>query len=167
MARLPLDTAAYAGSLIAIDRLTTEPGLNGCTEIATCDRLVVTGAAVIELSMVGQMTILIKKIELWGAGRAIGLRDLLRLVVTEGEFKPQTYGHFLQSRWCILGIVDGISAADGDDSQIRLLIVMSELSQLMFDMYHIGTVPADEHDEQPCPCRKRVKRVALPSYDVQ
>ena len=83
MARLPLDATADAGSLIALDRLTTEHGLDGCTEIVTCDRLVVAGAAVIELSMVGQTAITIKKIELWGAGRTIGLRDFLSLVVTE------------------------------------------------------------------------------------
>ncbi len=147
MAWLPLDAAAYAGSLIAIDRLTTEHGLNGCTEIATCDRLVVTGAAVIELSMVGQMTISIKKIELWGAGRAIGLRDLLRLVVTERKRETQTYGHFFQFRRGIIGIVLGIITADRDDPQICLLIIMSESGKFLLHMYHIGTVPADKHDE--------------------
>ena len=60
MARLPLDAAAYAGSLITIDRLAGEHGLDGCAEIATCDRLVVAGAAVIELSMVGQTAISIE-----------------------------------------------------------------------------------------------------------
>ena len=60
MARLPLDTAAYAGFLIPLNRLAGEHGLDGCAEIATCDRLVVAGAAIIELSMVGQTAISIE-----------------------------------------------------------------------------------------------------------
>ena len=60
MAWLPLDAAAYAGSLVALNRLAGEHGLDGCAEIATCDRLVVAGAAIIELSMVGQTAISIE-----------------------------------------------------------------------------------------------------------
>ena len=147
MARLPLDAASYAGSLIALNGLAGEHGLDGCAEIATCDRLVVAGAAVIELSMVGQTAISIKKIEFRSAGSAIGFRDLLGLVVTEWKGKAQTYGHFFQPRWCIIGIVDGVITADGDDPEIRALIVLSEPGQLLFHMHHIRTVPADEHDQ--------------------
>ena len=61
MARLPLDAAAYAGFLVTIDGLSGQHGLDGCAEISTCDRLVVAGAAVIELPMIGQTAISIKK----------------------------------------------------------------------------------------------------------
>ena len=147
MTWFPLDAAAYAGSLVAIDRLAGEHGLDGSTEIMAGHWLIITWSAVIELSMVSQTAISIKKIEFRGTGGAIGFRDLLRLVVTKWKGKAQTYGHFLQPRWCIIGIVDGIIAADGDDPQIRLLIVMSEFGQLLFDMHHVRTVPADKHDE--------------------
>ncbi|MFO0778607.1 MAG: hypothetical protein U0223_13540 [Nitrospira sp.] len=115
MTGLPFDAATYAGSLVALNRLAGEHGLDGCTEIMTGDRFIVTGAAVIELSMVGQTAISIKKIELWGTGSTIGFRDLLGLVVTEWKGKAQTYGHVLQFRRGIVGIVDGIITADGDD----------------------------------------------------
>ena len=147
MARLPLDAATDAGSLVTLNRLAGEHGLDGCAEIETCHRLVVAGAAVIELSMVGQTAISIKKIESRSTGGPIGFRNILGLVVTEWKGNAQTYGHFLQPRWCIIGIGDGIIAADGDDPQIRALIVLSEFGQFMLDMYHIGTVSADEHDE--------------------
>ncbi len=166
MTWLPLDAAAYAGSLVVLNRLAGQHGLDGCVEIATCDRLVVAGAAVIELPMIGQTAMSIKKIEFWSTGGAIGFRDILGLVVAEGKGKAQTYGHFLQPRWCIIGIVDGIIAADGDDPEIRVLIVLSDLGQFLFHVHHIWTVPTDEHDEQPCLCSERVERVALPSHDV-
>ena len=89
IARLPLDTAANAGSLGAVDRLAGEHGVDGGAEIVAGDWLVVAGSALIELSMVGQAMISIKKVELWGTGSVIGLRDLLRLVVTEWKGKAQ------------------------------------------------------------------------------
>ena len=147
MARLPLDAAPDAGSLVTLDRLAGEHGLDGCAEISTCDRLVVAGAAVIELPMIGQTAISIKKIEFRSTGGPIGFRNILGLVVTEWKGNAQTYGHFLQPRWCIIGIGDGIIATDGDDPEIRVLIVLSEFGQFLLDMYHIGTVSADEHDE--------------------
>lgn len=166
IARLPLDAAAYAGFLVALDRFAGEHGLDGCAEIATCDRLVVAGAAVIELSMVGQTAISIKKIEFRSRGGPIGFRNILGLVVTEWKGNAQAGGHFLQPQWCIIGIVDGVIAADGDDPEIRALIVLSEPSQLLFYMHHIRTVPADEHDEQTCLRSERVERVTLSSHDV-
>jgi hypothetical protein len=83
IARFPLDTAANAGSLGTLDRLAGEDCLDGGAEIVTSDWLVVAGPTLIELSMVGQSTIFTKKIEFWGAGSAIGLCDLLCLIVTE------------------------------------------------------------------------------------
>ncbi len=115
MAWLPLDTATDAGPLITIDGLAGEHGLNGCTEIMTCDWLVVARAAIIELSMVGQTAISIKKIEFWSTGGAIGFRDILGLVVTEWKSKTQALSHFFKFRRGIVGIADGIIAADGDD----------------------------------------------------
>ena len=93
--RFPLDAAAYAGSLLALNGITGEHGLDGCAEIVTRDRPVVAGAAVIEVSMVGQAAISIKEIEFRSAGGAIGFCDLLGLVVTEWKGQAQTYGHFL------------------------------------------------------------------------
>lgn len=116
MAWLPLDTATDAGSLITIEVLAGEHGLNGCTEIVTCDRLVVAGSALIELPMVGQSTLSIEKIKFWGTGGAIGFRDLLCLVVAEWKGKAQAYGHFFELRRCIIGIADGVIAADGNDT---------------------------------------------------
>lgn len=157
MTWLPLDAAAYTGSLVTLNRLAGQHGLDGCAEIATCDRLVVAGAALIELPMIGQTAISIKKIEFRSTGGAIGFRNILGLVVTEWKGKAQTDGHFLQPRWCIIGIVDGVIAADGDDPEIRALIVLSEPGQLLFHMHHIRTVPADEHDEHACLRSERVE----------
>lgn len=123
MTWLPLDATADAGFLSAIDRFAGEYGFNGCAEIATCDRLVVAGAAVIELSMVGQTAISIKKIEFRSTGGAIGFRNLLGLVVTEWKGKAQTYGHFPQPRWCVVWVVDGVITADGNDPESCLSIV--------------------------------------------
>lgn len=89
IARLPLDAAANAGSLGTVDWLAGEHRVDSGTEIVAGDRLVVAGSALIELSMVGQTSISIKQVELWGAGNAIGLRDLLCLVVTEWKGKAQ------------------------------------------------------------------------------
>jgi len=166
MPRLPLDATADAGFLSAIDRFAGEYSLDGSAKIVTGHRLVITWSAVIELSMVGEMTISIKQIEFWSAGRTIGFRDLLRLVVTEGEGEPQTYGHFFQLRWGIIRIAVGIIAADRDDPQILVLVVMSEPGELLLDMHYIGAVSADEHDEQPGFPNERVERIALPSHNV-
>ncbi len=89
IARLPLDTAANAGSLGTVDRLIGKYSLDGGAEIVAGDWLVVAGATIVELSVIHQSTISIKKIKLWGTGSAISLRDLLRLVVTEWEGKAQ------------------------------------------------------------------------------
>ena len=92
----PLDAAPNAESLVAVDRLTGEHCLDGGAEIAAGYGLVVAGSALIYLSMVGQSTIAIKKIEIRGTGSAIGLRDLLRLIVTEWKREFQTLGHFFE-----------------------------------------------------------------------
>ena len=115
IALLPLDTATNAGSLGTLDRLAGEHGVDGGAEIVTGDWLVIAGSALIELSMVGQTMISIKKVELWGTGSAIGLRDLLCLVVTEWKGQAQAYGHFFELRRCIIGIADWVIAADGHD----------------------------------------------------
>ena len=116
IARLPLDTAADAGSLVPVDGLPGEHGLDGSAEIAAGDRFVVAWSALIELSMVGQSALSIKKIEFWSASSAIGLRDLLCLVVTEWKGQAQAYGHFLELRRCIIGIVDRVITADSHDT---------------------------------------------------
>ena len=116
IAQLPLDTATNAGSLGTLDRLAGEHCLDGGAKIAAGDWLVVAGSALIELSMVGQSTIATKKIEFWGAGSAIGLRDLLCLVVTEWKGQAQTYGHFFKPGRCIIGIVDRVITADSHDT---------------------------------------------------
>lgn len=167
MPRLPLDATADAGSLITIDRFAGEYSLDGGAEVMAGHRLVVTRSAVIELSVVGQTAISIKQIEFRGAGRLIGFRDLLRLVVAEGECEPQTYSHFFQFWRGIIGIALGIIAADRDDPQILVLIVMSESGQLLLNMHHIGAVSTDEHDKQPCLPAERVNRIALSRHDVR
>lgn len=115
IALLPLDTAPNAGSLGTLDRLAGKHCLDGGAEIAAGDRFVVAGSALIELSMVGQSTIAIEKIEFRGAGSAIGLRDLLRFVVTEWKGQAQADGHFFELGRCIIGIADRVIAADGND----------------------------------------------------
>ncbi len=116
IALLPLDTATNAGSLGVVDRLAGEHCLDGGAEIVAGDRFVVAGSALIELSMVGQSTIATKKIEFWGAGSAIGLRDLLCLVVTEWKGQAQAYGHFFEPGRCIIGIANGVIAANGNNT---------------------------------------------------
>ena len=166
IALLPLDTAANAGSLGTLDRLAGEHCLDGGAEITAGDWLVVAGSALIELSMVGQSTIATKKIEFWGAGSAIGLRDLLCLVVTEWKGKAPAYGHFFELRRCIIGIVDRVIAADGNAPQARVVVVTSKSGKFLLDMHHIGTVLADEHDEQPCLGGERVEGIPLPTHHV-
>jgi hypothetical protein len=83
MMRLPLDTATDAGLLVAIDLFSGEHGLDGGAEITARDRLVVTGAAVIQLSAIHQTPISIKEIKVRRAGGAISLCNFLCLVMTE------------------------------------------------------------------------------------
>ncbi len=166
MARLPLDTAADAGSLIAIDRLAGEYCLDGSAKIMAGNRLVVARSAIVELSMVGQTALLIKKIKFWSTGRVIGFRDLLRLIVAEWKGELKTYGHFFQFRRGIIRIAGRIITADRENPQVCIFIVASESGQLLLDMHYIGAVTADEHDEQPCLRNERVERVRLPRHDV-
>ena len=52
VATLPLDAAADAGLLVAVDRRTGEHRIDRCTKIAAGHRLVVAGATVVELPAV-------------------------------------------------------------------------------------------------------------------
>ena len=89
MPRLPLDAAANAGPLVFIDWLVGESSLNRSTEITTSYRPVVAGPTVVQLSSIREAPLTIKEIEVWSAGSAIGFRNLLSLVVTEGKGKAQ------------------------------------------------------------------------------
>jgi hypothetical protein len=164
--RLPLDTATNTGSLGTGDRLIGKCSLDGSAEIVAGDWLVVPGTTVIELPVIHQSTISIKQIEFRGTGSVIGFRDLLCLVVTEWKGKAQAYGHFFKLRRCIIGIVDWVIAADGNDTYACVAMVASESGKLLLDMHHIRAVPADEHDEQPCFGGERVEGIPLPTHHV-
>lgn len=116
MTRLPLDTATNAGSLVTVDRLAGEHGLDGGAEITTGDQLVVAGTTVVQLSTVHQSPVTIEEIEVRSAGRVIGFRDFLRVVVTEWKGKAKAQGHFFELGRCIIGIPDRVVTADRDNA---------------------------------------------------
>ena len=84
---LPFDAAADAGPLIFVDQLTVKYGLDSSAEIAAGYRLIVPGSAVIQLAAIHQQPAMIEEIEVWSTGGAIGLRNLLCLVMTEWKGK--------------------------------------------------------------------------------
>jgi hypothetical protein len=146
--RLPLDAAADTRLLIAVDRLSGERSVDRGTQITACDRLVAAGATVVELSAVDEPPIPIEEIEIRGAGCPIGFRHVLAFIKTEGKGEAETLGHFLQPWWRIVRIARWIVAADADDAKPCACIVLSQLRKFLLDVFHIGTVAANEHDQQ-------------------
>lgn len=60
LTRLPLDTAAYAGLLFAVDRLAGEYSLDGSAKIVAGHRLIITWSAVVQLPAIHKMPFAIK-----------------------------------------------------------------------------------------------------------
>ena len=92
--RFPLDAAADARPLSAVDWCACEQSLDRRAEIATGHRFAIAGTTVVQLPTIDEPTVTIKDIKVRGAGCAIGFRDLLRLVVTEWKGKAEPLRHF-------------------------------------------------------------------------
>src|SRR5262245_44418586 len=157
VAGLPLDTAADTGMLIAVDRLPSKYGIDRGTKIDTGHRLVVAGATAVQLSSVDQPLVVIKEIEVRGAGCLVGLCDFLRVVKAERKTKVEVLGHLLEPFRGILRIVHRIVAADADEAKLSVRIVLSNPGNLHLDMHHIGAMPAEKDDQQAGLSGKRVE----------
>ena len=89
MAGLPLDVAADAGDLGSGDRLSRQDGVQGGAQIPAGDRDAITGPAGIKLAAINQTAATVKKEEIRGAGRLVGTRHRLRLVVEVRELEAE------------------------------------------------------------------------------
>ena len=166
LAQLPLDTATDAGFLVAIHRLPAQHGIDCAAQITARDGLVGSGATVVELAAIDQPAFSIEQVKVRRAGGLVRLRHFLSLVEAEWKAKREAFGHLLEPFWSVIGIMPRIVAADADDTQAGLRIVLSQLCDFCLNVQDIGTVAAEEHHQQGGFSDERIERADLPAHYI-
>jgi glyoxylase I family protein len=146
--RFPLDVAADAGVLFRRRCFAGQHGIKCGAKVFSCHRKAVARTAVVELPAVNEPMVFVEKIKVGRAGGAIRLRHGLRFIM---EIRERVAGilHFLLHFFrAIVGIIGGVVGTDGDDSRSPGVIIPRELREPGSNVFHVGTVIADERHDQ-------------------
>ena len=166
VAGFPLDAASCAWLLCDGDTVAGQHRTDGRPQRCPINRLVVAGPAVVELTAVDEVPFLVEEEEIRCACCTICLGNLLGFVVAEGKGERERFGHCLQSFGGVIRVGVCVVAADGNHPYAFRDVVFSELRERYADVNDIGTVVADEHDEEPGLPRNIIQRHDAPRDHV-
>src|ERR1017187_740999 len=159
--RLPLDVAADAGPLFGAHRAPGEYRVDGRAKVAARDGNIVFRTAAIHLPTVYQFAPRIEQEEIRRAGGAVSPGGFLGLVVAIGKREAQPGCLGAQSIRRVFGKLRRVVRRDGDDPQPRAGILLQQFRKAGLHVFHVRTVRAQEHYEQPFASDERIERDGL------
>lgn len=114
-------------------------------EVVACRFLTRARTCAIELPSVREVAFRVEKEKVWGACRAVGFRDRLRLINQVGEIPPVSLGEIPHRQGAVLGKVHEIIRIDHDCVHALYGNFPRHLAEFLGEMDHEGAVVAGEN----------------------
>jgi hypothetical protein len=143
----PFYITAYAWFLVGVNRGTLQECVKRGTQVGAAEGNIISGPGSIKLPPVNQLEIVVKKIEIRGAGSLEGTGNLLGFIIQIGKGVTFPAGGFLHKVRGILGVIFHIVTRYCYECNPFTAIVIGQFNQFRVYMFHKRAMVADEHNQ--------------------